>query len=218
MAFEQIKVKICGMQDLQLCKLALHRGASYIGMIHHQASPRHIELEPMSTLCQALPEGTRVGVIVAPDIAMMHQMWATGIDILQVHLKQFDDAYLQKLRENCPPGKLLWLSPKWKPGTDFPDAVLSYADAVVVDTYSEKVEGGTGETGDWRGYRRLCARYPETEFILSGGLNAGNIGDALKQTNTRFIDLSSGVETSPGIKTESSINDFFDALTCSERA
>lgn len=216
MAIAQIKVKICGMRDPELCKLALRRGADFIGMIHHEASPRHVALETMTSLCSTLPEGTRVGVVVQPDTHKVQRLWATGIDVMQVHLKQFDDAYLNWLRENCPQGKLLWFAPKWKPGTDFPDGVLDYADAVVVDTYSEKVEGGTGLTGDWGAYGRLCERYPESCFILSGGLNASNIGDALEQTNTRFIDLSSGVEVSPGIKTVSSINDFFDALTCSE--
>lgn len=200
------------MRDLGLCKLALRLGADYIGMIHHEPSPRHVELETMTSLSSVLPEGTRVGVVVEPDLDKMQRMWATGIDVMQVHLKQFDDAYMRLLRKNCPTGKFLWVAPKWKPGTDFPEGVLGYSDAVVVDTYSEQVDGGTGQIGDWGAYGSLCARYPDSCFILSGGLKASNIGDAIKQTNTRFVDLSSGVEVSPGIKTKSSINEFFDAL------
>lgn len=206
------------MRDLGLCKLAFRLGADYIGMIHHEASPRHVELEAMTSLCSSLPVGTRVGVVVRPDLEKIQRMWATGIDVMQVHLKQFDDTYLRLLRDHCPAGKLLWVAPKWKPGNVFPEVILNYADAVVVDTYSEKLDGGTGKTGDWGAYGRLCEQFPKSCFILSGGLNASNIGDALQQANTRFVDLSSGVEVSQGIKTESTIHEFFDALTCSERA
>ena len=212
MAVGETSVKICGMRDLSLCEIALGCGADYIGMIHHPASPRHIEIEAMAVLRDRLPTGRSVGVVVAPNLELIQRLWDTGIDVLQVHLKQYEKRYLEMIREQCPAGKSVWLVPKWAPGTEFPNAILPYADSVIVDTYSEKLEGGTGETGDWKGFRELCVLYPQSHFILSGGLKAGNICAALEQTGAKMVDLSSGVELRPGVKTEALIRDFFSQL------
>jgi len=94
----------------------------------------------------------------------------------------------------------LWLVPKRKPGTAFDEALLSYSNGILWDTYSEKLYGGTGRTGDWEGFQKLSARHTDRKWMLSGGLNPENLDEAAKRSGSTIFDINSGVESSPGIK------------------
>ena len=218
MAVGTIQVKVCGMRDPGLAQFALECGTDFIGMIHHHASPRHVELEAMKTLCGELPESTRVGVVVQPDESLVNRIWDTGVDVLQVHLKRWDRPTLELLHNAMPSGKSLWLAPKLAPGSDFPSEILDFCSRVLIDTYSKHCEGGTGQTGDWDGFRELCNEFPHRNFILAGGLNAGNIGDAILQSGTKMVDVSSALEVSPGVKSLESIDLFFRTLNTIAKA
>ncbi len=212
MAVGAIQVKVCGMRDSGFAQFAIESGADFIGMIHHPASPRHVEIREMKALCGELPANTRVGVVVQPDDSLVNRIWDAGVDVLQVHLKRWDRPTLELLHNRKPSGKSLWLAPKLVPGSVFPSDIFEFCSRVLIDTYSKDCEGGTGKTGDWDGFRALINEFPDREFILAGGLNAGNIGDAILQSGTKMIDMSSALEVSPGVKSRELIESFFRTL------
>ena len=86
------------------------------------------------------------------------------------------------------------------------------AGRVLIDTYSVEKAGGTGATGDWTRFSELQNAHPETSFILAGGLSPENIAAALEESEARFLDVNSGVESAPGVKDHARLAAFFSAL------
>jgi len=212
MAIGAITVKVCGMRDVALAQRVMELGADFIGMIHHVASPRHLGLDEIQTMCKSLPTGHRVGVVVQPDAELVNALWETGVDALQVHLKHWDAGLLEQLDRSVPTGRSLWLAPTLAPGFVFPQEMLPVASCLVIDTYVKNQTGGTGQTGDWGAYRQLRREYPAYRFILAGGLTDKNISAALQATETNFVDVNSGVECEPGVKSLEKLEGFFRAL------
>jgi phosphoribosylanthranilate isomerase len=81
-----------------------------------------------------------------------------------------------------------------------------------MDTFDPALFGGTGRTGDWPKFRRHRERNPERTWILSGGLNPGNVGEALAGSGARFVDVNSGVESAPGVKDHARLKAFIVAV------
>ncbi|MEX2043960.1 MAG: hypothetical protein WD941_01320, partial [Opitutus sp.] len=95
---------------------------------------------------------------------------------------------------------------------EIPEAVRTAAKYVLFDTFHAEGFGGSGRPGDWTGFARHQAAHPENIWILAGGLNLENIGEALAQSGARFVDVNSGVESAPGVKDEAKIRAFAVAL------
>jgi phosphoribosylanthranilate isomerase len=205
-------VKICGITREEDARLAVSLGATYLGFIFYPNSPRAISLEDFEKLKQTLPDSFRVAVDVRPSIETIKKQIASGFDYFQVHFSEIhDSAYLSVLSETVGRDRL-WLAPKLPPGMLFPESLFQYADTFLIDTYHIEGFGGSGKTGDWAGFKQLNIDYPEKYWILAGGLNAENIGAALKLANPQIIDTSSGVELSPGIKSSEKLRSFFSQL------
>lgn len=98
------------------------------------------------------------------------------------------------------------------PESDLNEALLPLANTFLLDTFRKDSFGGTGRTGDWEKFAEIQQKYPDKTWVLAGGLNPENISEALNQTKTRFVDVNSGVETSPGIKDEFKLRAFFEHL------
>lgn len=207
-----IQIKICGMRDIALALDVLDWGADYIGMIHHVRSPRHVSLTEMTSLSSNLPEGTRVAVVVDPEPTLVSAIWQTGVDHLQVHLKNGSEQRLEQLQESLPSGKQLWLAPSWPPQHPFPSEILPFASRVVVDTYVPHQVGGTGKTGDWSGFRKLVIANPTMPFVLAGGLHPENVCEAIRLSGATCIDVNSGVEREPGVKCPVKLRALFHAV------
>jgi len=106
----------------------------------------------------------------------------------------------------------LWMAPRFGPSDGFPEAVIEFADTVLVDTFHKDQFGGTGETGDWARFAELKNRYIDTRFVLAGGLNPLNVAKAIAATGTDFVDVNSGVESEPGIKDPKKLHKLFEIL------
>ena len=106
----------------------------------------------------------------------------------------------------------LWLAPKLPPEADVPAVVRASAQTVLMDTFHAAGFGGSGLTGDWAKFARHRVAFPGNFWFLAGGLNETNIGDALAASGARFVDVNSGVESSPGVKDEAKLRRFADAL------
>jgi phosphoribosylanthranilate isomerase len=208
-----VRVKICGLNEAASIKLAADLGCDYFGMIHHVKSPRHVNLETMHELRTVIPDRSAVGVVVQPSTETLRELEQVGVDVIQVHFDPEFAPKLEGIRGILDPSVGLWLTPRLAPGQSMDLALLDLCDAVLVDTYSKDRFGGTGRTGNWSEFAELKKAYGDTPLILSGGLTPDNVVEALQQTRADFIDLSSGVESSPGKKSEPKIRAMFEQLS-----
>ena len=198
-----IPTKICGITNLSDAQAAAVHGASAIGFIFYEKSSRAISIEDAKFISRHLSNDiSKVGVFVNHDKAFIEKaIRSASLNIIQLHgdetpgfCKQFDVPVLKALR----------IKDK---------ASLSVIDqynvaGFLLDTFSTKQYGGTGETFDWS----LLNGKLETPIILSGGLNPDNILDAIDSVNPAAIDVNSGVEISPGKKDHQKINLLFKNL------
>ena len=207
-----IKLKICGITSLVDADAADAVGADYLGFIFHPKSPRAVTLTQYLAMADRLPPRKRVAVVVGPTVEDLAVLAAAGFDCFQIHFDATtSDVNVAAWAEAV--GRLrLWLAPKLPAGQDVRPAWLAAADTILLDTFHAEKFGGTGETGDWEKFRRHREAHPANNWILSGGLNAANIAAAVTATGARFIDVNSGVEQAPGVKSPDKLMAFMLAM------
>ncbi|MEY4939742.1 MAG: hypothetical protein RIQ93_1477 [Verrucomicrobiota bacterium] len=207
-----IRVKVCGLTSLVDAEFADRCGVDYLGFNLYPKSPRYISFAQFRAMAPRLPERKKVAVMVSPSLAELREAAAAGFDYFQIHFPietAVSDlvAWSQTVRE-----KQLWLAPKLPPDRDVSAEVLALARFVMLDTFHPEGFGGSGRTGDWAKFSRLQAAHPKNFWILAGGLNPQNIGEAMRQSGTRFLDVNSGVESAPGVKDEAKLKAFILAV------
>jgi len=203
-----IRIKVCGLTSLVDAELADKVGADYLGFILYPTSPRQITLQKYIAMSDRLPARKRVGVMVEPTAAELAQAAAGAFDYFQIHFRHdLPLATIQGWAEIVG-RKRLWLAPKLPPAVDVSPALRALAKFFLLDTFRAEGFGGSGRTGDWGKFARHQKAHPENFWILSGGLNPQNIGDALTQSGARFVDVNSGVEVSPGVKDTAKLKQF----------
>jgi phosphoribosylanthranilate isomerase len=206
------RVKVCGITRAEDGRLAVSLGASYLGFITYAKSRRFIELEEYKSLNGNLPDSFRVAVDVHPSIEDLKKQVEAGFDFFQIHFSEIhDDVYLSEISQIVGYDRL-WLAPKLPPDTLFPESLFQYAGTFLIDTYQKEGFGGSGQTGDWVGFKQLKTDYSEKTWVLAGGLRSENIKEAIAVADPQIVDVSSGVEMSPGIKSADKLKAFFDNL------
>ncbi|NCG08508.1 MAG: phosphoribosylanthranilate isomerase [Verrucomicrobia bacterium] len=206
------QIKVCGLTREGDVEAALEHGADAFGFIAYPKSPRAVSLERALALAAPVPVEQRVLVDVEPELETIRDFQSAGFQRFQIHasleacetrLAEWSDGVG---REN------LWIAPRLPKGLPLPETLAQYAATVVLDTYSAEQAGGTGQVGDWKGFRELQAAHPELKFILAGGLSPDNIEQALAESGASFVDVNSGVESSPGVKDAAKLAALFKAL------
>lgn len=209
-----LRVKICGItQPEQGCAIA-QLGATALGFICVTQSPRYITPPQIREIVEALPqEGTsvdRIGVFVN---ASLDEIAATvaiaGLTGVQLHGGETPD-FCTQLRQALPQVELI-KALRIRATADLAQAqgYQDQVDALLLDAYHPHQFGGTGQTLDWQA---LQAFRPRCSWLLAGGLTPENIGVALRQLAPNGIDLSSGVERSPGDKDLDRVTQLFEQL------
>lgn len=206
-------IKICGLKTPETLAAALDGGASHVGFIFFARSPRHVEPQVAGGLrTAARGRAKAVAVTVDADDAFLDRIVsAMAPDMLQLHGKETPERVAAvKARYGLPVMKAFSVS-----GAGDLDGIGPYrgvADRLLFDAKPPKgseLPGGNGVSFDWTLLSRLN---PGIDYLLSGGLNAGNIGAALRLANPPGIDISSGVESAPGVKDVGLIEAFFRAV------
>lgn len=206
-------IKICGLKTADAMAAALEAGASHVGFIFFPKSPRDIAPEQAGRLRQtARGRAKAVAVTVdADDAALDEIVAAVAPDMLQLHGKETPDRVaVVKARYGLPIIKAFSVSIP----ADF-EKVAAYAgvaDRLLFDAKppaGSELPGGNGIAFDWRLLRQLDEN---VDYMLSGGLNATNVGEAIRLANPPGIDVSSGVERMPGVKDTAMIGEFFRAV------
>lgn len=200
-----ITLKICGITRAEDATAAAEIGADWLGFIFYPPSPRNLSREQYVALQAKLPPVKRAAVCVEPSAADLAGLAALGFDAFQVHFThtaptQQIAAWAETVGINR-----LWLAPKLPPGEDVKHDWLPFTQTILLDTFHADKFGGTGQTGDWAKFKRHAAAHPGKTWILSGGLNPENIASAIASAGTRFVDVSSGVESAPGKKDAASL-------------
>ncbi len=207
-----ITLKVCGITSVNDAVTAAGVGADWLGFIFHPDSPRHVSEPKFKAMAAQLPPVKKVAVTVEPQPADLARLKAAGFDVYQVHFKH--DTPLEQVaawsKEVGP--ERLWLAPKLPPDQDVKPEWLDFAGTFLLDTFHADKFGGTGQTGDWGKFKRHQAAHPGKTWVLSGGLNPDNIAAAVAATDALFIDVNSGVESSPGLKSQEKLFALWRAL------
>lgn len=203
-----IRIKVCGLTSLVDAEFADRCGVDYLGFNLFVKSPRYIALEQYRAMTPKLPERKKVAVAVEPTAGDLTAMLASGFDFFQIHFRaELSFEFVRAWSRMVGPERL-WLAPKLPPGQDVPADLLPLANTFLLDAYHTGVFGGSGQTGDWGKFARHRTNHPEKTWILAGGLNPENIGDALRASGTKFVDVNSGIETAPGVKDSEKLKRF----------
>jgi phosphoribosylanthranilate isomerase len=205
------RIKICGITREEDALAAVEAGADAIGLVFYPPSPRSVTAAQAAPLAAAAgPFVTVVGLFVDASPAEIEATLAqVPLDVLQF---QGGESPPECARYRRPWIKALQV----REGVDLPAACAAYRDAraVLLDSWHEDVPGGTGRVFDWS----LAPDERPLPLILAGGLNAENVGDAIRQVRPAAVDVSSGVESVPGIKDALEIARYVDAVRVADRA
>lgn len=203
-----IRLKVCGLTSLVDADFADRCGADYLGFILYPKSPRYLPLTTFEAMGPRLPARKKVGVSVEPSLSELSAMQAAGFDYFQIHFRHDLPLATVKSWSDAVGSDRLWLAPKLPPSVDVAAGLLPLAKFFLLDTFHAEKFGGTGEPGDWEKFSRHQRGEAEKTWILSGGLNPENIGEALLRSGARLVDVNSGVESAPGVKDQEKLKRF----------
>lgn len=197
----RIRVKMCGITRLEDAECAIAEGADALGFVFYPPSPRCVSKSDVrEILCKISPFISKVALFVNQDYDYVHDLIATlPIDMIQFHgdetpefCEQFNKPYIKALRV--------------REDTDI-DAVASRfrsASGLLVDAFDDQVYGGSGQSFDWKLLPDRC----KLPIILAGGLRPDNVAEAIQVAHPYAVDVSSGIESSKGIKDPDKISAF----------
>jgi len=211
------RVKICGITDLHDAELAVELGAWAIGMVFYESSPRQCSIERARRITAALRRRVELcGVFVGASLEeLTRRTEELELTMLQLHgdegpafcaeVARRTGAHVVKAIQMADIGDVRELE---RYHVDF-----HLADARAKAPGSQNLRGGTGETFDWA---LLAGRRSKTPLILSGGLDPGNVAEAIELVHPHAVDTASGTERAPGHKDKAKLRAFFAAV-CSSR-
>ena len=195
------KIKICGLTRPEDAQAAAELDADAVGLVFYAKSKRCVDAAQAAKIAAALPpQVAKVALFVNESADSIRQILAAvPIDIVQFHGDEAPEFCRQF-------GKPYWKAVRVSSAQDIAEAAGRYADAaaLLLDAHIEGQYGGTGQVFDWH----LLPETMQLPWILSGGLNPGNVAAAVRQTGAAWLDVSSGVEQAPGIKGRDLMADF----------
>ena len=199
---DPVRVKICGITNVEDMLRACQAGADAIGLVFYEPSKRHVNVYQAAEIAKRLPPFVQlVGLFVNPTAGFVHQVLnRVPLQLLQFHgeesasfCESFDTAYIKAIAV--------------KPEKDLKKLMDTHPKALgfLLDTYKPGQPGGTGETFDWG----LFPKYPKP-LILAGGLNPDNVAQAIRAVKPFAVDISGGVEEHAGKKSIDKLVAFID--------
>jgi phosphoribosylanthranilate isomerase len=198
-------VKVCGMTNVADARMAAEAGADAVGFIFAD-SPRRVGAQEARRISIALPENVlKVGVFVnTPPEEVLRVAAEAGLDMAQLHGDETPETVAAVRRGGLPVMKAI----RVRNAGALADVERFDADLLLLDAYSEKARGGTGERFDWRVAKSLKGR---GNIVVSGGLAPENVREAIDFFEPYGVDASSSLEDAPGKKNEESVRRFIVA-------
>jgi len=201
---KQLFVKICGITRAQDAELAAGLGASALGFVFWPNSPRCVDVETAKAIAANVPANVlKVGVFVDQPVEEVARiMDEVGLDVAQLHGHESPE-YCRALKRTI--FKSVGMTDNASVHIDDFDSDV----VLLVDAHDPIRFGGTGKTVNWDSAREIAAT---RRTILAGGLNTANVKLAVRSVRPYGVDVSSGVESSPGVKDPTRLRTFFEAL------
>ena len=205
------RIKICGITRIEDAQNVCDAGADAIGLVFYEKSVRNVNIAQAKVICESLPPFVNsVGLFLDASPEFVHSVLASvPLDLLQFHGSESPEYCASFSR---PYIKAVGMK-NMKADNNFA-AFRKYADqfteakGFLVDSHGTGKAGGTGETFDWSNVPQSYAK----PIILAGGLNPNNVADAIEQVSVYGVDLSSGVESAPGIKDKDKITQLMNEV------
>ena len=207
-----VEAKICGLSTPETIDAAVAGGARWVGFVTYPRSPRHVASnDVLKALGARVPKSVgRVGLFVDPDDALLDERQATGaIDMLQLQGAETPERVAAiKARTGKPVMKAINVAE----AGDVERGIAAYAnvaDRLMFDAAQGILPGGNARAFDWT---ILSGRSVPLPWFLAGGLTPDNVAEAVRVTGARTVDISSGVESSRGVKSIDLIRAFLDRV------
>jgi len=207
-----VEAKICGLSTAETVDAAVKFGARWVGFVTYPRSPRHVASnDVLRALGARVPQSVgRVGLFVDPDDALLDERLSTGaIDVLQLHGAETPE---RVAAIKVYTGKPVMKAIKVAEAGDVERGIAAYAsvaDRLMFDAAEGTLPGGNARAFDWT---ILSGRSVPVPWLLAGGLMPDNVAEAVKVTGARAVDVSSGVESSRGVKSIDLIRAFLDRV------
>lgn len=207
--------KICGLSTEATLDAAITHGASHLGFVFFPKSPRGISPERAAALIARVPAHiASVGVFVDPEDALLDHAVASGLDTIQLHGHETPE---RTAAVRARYGRTVWKAVPVRTRADLSDAAryTHAADLILYDAKPPKgadLPGGMGLRFDWR---LLQGHRHPLPWALSGGLDAASVAEAVHVTGAQLLDISSGVESAPGVKDVDKIAAFLQSVAAS---
>lgn len=201
-----IWTKICGITRAEDAETVARLGADAVGLVLYSASPRAVAVDQCKSLFGNLPaEVRRVALFVDPAEALVRQaVDSQCIDLLQFHGSETEDFCLQFDLPYMKAVRVRDLEQAQAEIENYPAA-----EKILLDKYQENVPGGTGKQFDWSIATKLVLANQQA-IVLAGGLSPDNVQAAIRQVGPFGVDISSGVESAPGVKDPELIKKFIE--------
>lgn len=195
------RTKICGLTRAGDAHAAVQAGADAVGLVFYPPSPRAVDVAQARAVIAAVPAFVTVTALFVNPAAdeVQKVLDSVRIDLIQFHGDEEDDFCSQFNRPYIKAVRVRQASDVVASCVRFPGAL-----AILLDSYKPGVPGGTGESFDWS----LVPAELSKPIILAGGLNPGNVAQAIRQVRPFAVDVSGGVEASKGIKDHGKVNEF----------
>jgi len=212
-------VKICGLSTIAHMRTAEALGAAYVGFIvETPESPRSLSRDQarllaraarapsvMVTTCRDWRTIVELAAIVQPAVVQLHGSGPGLVTSVRERLPNMEPWHVVSMQ--------VGVEPDLEAASDeIASAVDAGASKIVLDSATRGRSGGTGVTMDWEAAAELVARAAGTPVLLAGGLNPGNVAEAIRRVRPAGVDVSSGVETAPNAKSHLLIRSFFEAV------
>ncbi len=196
------KIKVCGMTNIEDARACANLSVDFIGFVFAE-SPRRITKESARKIIDELPKAVKkVGVFVNEDLTTVEDIANfCGLDVLQFHGDEKPDYCLHFMGESE-----VFKAFRLRDKTDLIPIPSYRVNAYLLDTFVEGVYGGTGESFDWE--LAIEVKKFGCPIVLSGGLDAKNVGEAIRKVQPEMVDVSSGVESMPGKKDPEKLREF----------
>ena len=193
-----VEIKICGLSTPETLDAAVDAGATHVGLVHYEPSPRHVSLDQAAVLRRRVPQHVKVVLLLVSMDALptAQALDAVKPDVVQFHGSETPE-WLALIKNNTP--LEVWKAFGVRNADSLTNALKfkGAVDMLLYDAAAGALPGGNGLALDWS----LLANFRhELPWGLAGGLTPGNVAEAIRVTGAPLVDASTGLETAPGVK------------------
>ena len=207
-------IKICGINSLEQVKIAEKNNAFWYGLVFFKKSPRNIDFHKAETIIKKSPKSIYpVAVTVNPEKNMIKDLLSIGIKNIQLHGNETIE-YCKVLKETFGIKVFKGIGVETEEDLTKAKEYINVVDWIIFDKKDNSLYGGTGKRFNWKLLSKIDINI---NYIISGGLTHSNVLRALTLTNAKGVDVSSGVEKIPGVKSNDLISKFCNSVKLYKR-